>query len=159
VKVALIPFFILAPTQTFGNEKSLLEAAVIGGAEGLILGLAAVFYYFIWIPVRKRLSIKRDKKLILENELNPLMIAAADGNDDEIEKLLSQGFDVNIAGKLGLTALMLAARNDKRSTARLLIKNGANVFAKTEKGNDARDIARKYKHLEMSSILSEYMDE
>lgn len=155
----LLVIFVVGVQTAIAKEKSALEAAVIGAAEGLIIGVAAVMYFFIWLPIRKRIEASRDKKLVAANQLSPLMMAAADGEDAVILKLISEGANINQVGKNGITALMLAARNDKRSSVRLLIKHGADVFAKTEKGNDARDIARQYKNLEMASILCEYMDE
>jgi ankyrin repeat protein len=49
---------------------------------------------------------------------------------------------------------MLAAKNDKRSTVRLLLAKGANPNAVTIKGNTARDIAKKQGHSYVVDILT-----
>jgi K+ transporter len=132
-----------------------LEKAVIGGAEGLIIGAAAIFYFMVWQPLKRWLSNKKLTHTIQQQQLTELMIAAAEGNDDEVERLLGQGSDVNKAGKSGETALMLAAKNDKRSTVRLLLAKGANPNAVTIKGNTARDIAKKQGNSYVVDILTE----
>ena len=82
-------------------------------------------------------------------------MAAADGDDATVELLLSRGADINLAGKSGETALMLAAKNDRQTTVILLLKKGANVNAKTKQGNTARDIAKRHGHLFVSDMLAD----
>jgi hypothetical protein len=152
ITLAVLPSLVVA-------KDSLAEAAVIGAAEGLIMGVAAVLFFFVWKPLKKKRDEIKQQKTIENNELTQLIVAAAEGDDTEIERLLSEGEDVNKCGKLGETALMMAAKNDRRTTVRLLLKSGADVYAKTAKGNTARDIAKQHKKFVVSDILSENMNE
>jgi ankyrin repeat protein len=149
---------VVLPTVAVAKEQTLAETAVIGGAQGLIMGVAGVLYFFVWKPLKKKRDAANQKKTILANELTPLMVAAAEGNDEEVGRLIAEGADVNACGKSGETALMMAAKNDRRATVRLLLQSGADVLAKTSKGNTARDIARQHKRLEVADILAEKMD-
>ena len=157
-KTALVTAALSASTVASAKDVELmdgvLEKAVIGGAEGLIMGAAAIVYFMVWQPLKRWLSNKKLSRTIQQQQLTELMIAAAEGNDEEVERLLNQGSDVNEAGKSGETALILAAKNDKRSTVRLLLAKGANPNAVTIKGNTARDIAKKQGHGYVVDILA-----
>lgn len=152
-KSALFLLAALTPFLATARDGNLLEAAVIGGAQGTIIGVAAIIYFMVWKPFKSWLGKRNTIKQIEKQQLTALMLAAAEGDDLEVEKLIQQGRDVNEAGKSGETALMLAAKNDKRSTVRLLLVNGANPNAMTTKGNTARDIAKKQGHAYSVDIL------
>lgn len=149
--LVLLSFF---PSLGLAKE-SVAADAIVGAAQGAILGLVVVIYVFVWKPIKKWFDASKVKKSVLKNALTPLMLASAEGNDAEVSRLIHEGADVNGCGKSGETALMLAAKNDRRSTARLLLKSGADAHAKTLKGNTARDIARQQKKFVMSDILGE----
>jgi len=154
-KYALFAIAALTPLVATARDGNLLEAAVIGGAQGAIIGVAAIIYFMVWKPFKSWLDKRNTAKQIEKQQLTALMLAAAAGDDTEVETLLKQGSDVNEAGKSGETALMLAAKNDKRSTVRLLLANGANPNAMTAKGNTARDIAKTQGHSYVVDILME----
>ena len=150
---------VVLPLLVEAKEGSLAEAAVIGAAEGTIMGIAAIIYFFVWKPLMKKRDEAKQKKTIVRNELTPLIVAAAEGDDAEITRLLAEGDDVNECGKSGETPLMMAAKNDRRTTVRLLLQSGADVYLKTTKGNTARDIARQHKMFVVADILSDHMSE
>lgn len=152
---AVISASTVASAKSVELTDGLLEKAVIGGAEGLIMGAAAIVYFMVWQPLQRWLSNKKLSRTIQKQQLTELMIASAEGNDGEVERLIDQGSDVNEAGKSGETALILAAKNDKRSTVRLLLARGANPNAVTTKGNTARDIAKMQGHSYVVDILTE----
>ena len=158
-KKLLLTTLVVIPFVVAAKDQSLAETAVIGGAQGLIVGFAAVIYFFVWKPLKKKRDEFKNKKTIARNEFTPLIVAAAEGDDTEITRLIAEGADVNARGKSGETALMMASKNDRRTTVRLLLQCGADVYSKTAKGNTARDIARQHKKLEVADILSEKMDE
>lgn len=145
---------ILVSSSSFARDGNLLEVAVIGGAQGLILGLAAIVYFMLWKPFKKKLDVRNQQKVIDKNNLTKLMIASAEGDDDKVTLLLTQGFDVNEVGNSGETSLMFAAKNDKRSTVRILIANGANLDAKTKSGSTALDLAKKHGNSFVVDILN-----
>jgi uncharacterized caspase-like protein len=60
----------------------------------------------------------------------PLRKAASYGNRREVERLLSEGADVNAKDKAGLTALHFAASQGGKDAAQLLLDRGADINAK-----------------------------
>jgi hypothetical protein len=146
--LALSPLFAIA-------KGDLLESAVIGGAQGIIMGVCLILYLWVWRPLKKRRDERKRQRTIEMRSLTPLMIAAADGKDAEVIRLLDEGADVNAVGSAGESALILASQNDRRSTVRLLASRGTNLMHRTPKGNSARDIARQHKHLILADILGE----
>ncbi len=58
-----------------------------------------------------------------------------DGSPEEVEAAIGGGADVNARDQYGFTALMLAAWfNDDQQVVSLLLRNGADVHAKSDKG-------------------------
>ena len=134
--------------------NKMAEAAVIGGVTGLLMIAGFLLHWFVWKPINRKRHEFRTSKLIKNQSLSKIMIAAAEGFDDEIKRLVAVGGDVNECGKSGETALMMAAKNDNRLTVRVLLELGANPNAKTIKGNTARDIAKQHKNFVVSDILN-----
>ena len=57
---------LLVSTRAIAVAKGdVVGAAVIGGATGLILGIALVLKWFVWVPLKKKLDARtRAKKII-----------------------------------------------------------------------------------------------
>lgn len=149
---------VFSPSISHARDGNLFEVAVIGGAQGLILGLAAIIYFMLWKPFKKKIDERNQLKVINKNNLTELMIASAEGDDEKVTLLLTQGCDVNEVGNSGETSLMFAAKNDKRSTLRILIANGANLDAKTKSGSTALDLAKKHGNSFVVDILNNAID-
>lgn len=66
------------------------------------------------------------------------------GNYDAVESLIKNGTDIN-RKSTGLTPLMFAARYNKTKIAKLLIKHGAKLNVKSEKGYTALEYAKMSK--------------
>ena len=158
-KTALLTAALSVSTIAVAKEVELmdgvLEKTVVGFAQIFIVLVGVIVYWLIFYPLKRWLADKKLARSIEKQQITALMIAAAEGDDTEVEKLIDQGSDVNEAGRSGETALMLAAKNDKRSTVRLLLAKGANRNATTVKGNTARDIAKKQGHSYVVDILME----
>ena len=60
-----------------------------------------------------------------KNEWNSLHSAALDGDVTKIESLLSLGFSIDSRDDQGVTALMVAAGNDKLQAVEYLLEKGA----------------------------------
>jgi hypothetical protein len=69
----------------------------------------------------------------------PLMKAAANGNQNAIEELLSSGANINVQDQGGQTALMYVCRSAKPSAAvvKLLLASGADVNVRSHSGYTA----------------------
>ena len=81
--------------------------------------------------VRPRTTLATTKpNQISQDDVPPLMRAAAIGNVDEVRRLLDAGADVNeqLEG-VGITALMLAARRGYLEIVKVLLKAGADPNA------------------------------
>ncbi len=64
-----------------------------------------------------------------------LTIAAAQGDAAEVQKLLTQGAEVNVSDSSGLTALMWAARSGHTETMKALLDAGADINMRDCAGN------------------------
>lgn len=73
----------------------------------------------------------------------PLMVAANMGKLPAAQVLLQYKADVDIANSAGITALMIAAANNKPGLFAIIYKSGANPMLKNELGQTAYDIANK----------------
>ncbi|KAK0721372.1 hypothetical protein B0T21DRAFT_338099 [Apiosordaria backusii] len=71
----------------------------------------------------------------------PLHCAVIRGSIDVVLELLVAGAQPNLTDEQGNTALMVAARLNRPSIMRLLIRHGADVSVKNANGRDAWDIA------------------
>ena len=65
---------------------------------------------------------------------NALHAAASGGNEDIINFLLEQGFNINTQTPNGWTPLFIAARDGQAEAAKLLIFRGANLNVQTDQG-------------------------
>ncbi len=66
-------------------------------------------------------------------ESDDLFLAAVNGNNAQIAKLLAQGLDINVSNTERETALHMAAARGHYSTVIYLINNGAYIKARTVK--------------------------
>lgn len=115
------------------------------------IGIAVVIALISDWNIKKSLGASAESKL--QQELPPLILAAADGNDELVTSILNSDAQPNITGADGQTALMLAARNGHLTTAKLLLERGASLAATTKAGNSAEDIAMKFGHTEIVSLF------
>lgn len=61
--------------------------------------------------------------------------AGAEGDDEQVQRLLAGGIEVGLADRNGWTPLHFAAAANRATTARLLLDAGAAVDAKDHDGN------------------------
>ena len=141
-------FFLSQVRLAQAADRPIADILVLGAAQGLILGVIGIGYFFWKRYQSRRLSEK------IATSLPDIIIHAADGNDVKVSELLDLGINPNASGPAGQTALMLAARNGHRATVELLLNRGADPNRQTRTGSTAADIAKTYKHSDCESLLS-----
>ena len=77
-----------------------------------------------------------------DSAFDNLVRAAAQGNTEEVRKLLDGGVDVNECNEIGQTALITAAMADKEETCRFLLEKGAKADGKDIGGFTALHLTR-----------------
>jgi hypothetical protein len=92
----------------------------------------------VQLLINKGASMKENS---FDSEWPPLQMAAFNGSDAIVQLLLDWGADVNEPNRKGFTALHRAVSMAHPTTARLLIRHGANVEAQTADGLTVRDMA------------------
>lgn len=77
-------------------------------------------------------------------QMTPLHVAAARGNDKLVAWLLEKGAAVDAADDQGVTAVQLAAQNNSLPTVKVLVEHGANLSVRDKRGRNALGAA--YSH-------------
>jgi len=87
--------------------------------------------------------------------LTPLGRAVLSNRVDIARLLISRGAEVNHVDNLGMTPLLYAASIDfgDSDMIELLLKSGARADARTRDGLTALDLARRYQHTHLLSVL------
>ncbi|MCX6774006.1 MAG: ankyrin repeat domain-containing protein, partial [Candidatus Micrarchaeota archaeon] len=75
-------------------------------------------------PKTEGVQLGPEKQAQLDNKL---LNAAGRGNNEEIQRLLKAGADINHKNMHGRTALMYAARTGQSETCKFLIEKGADI--------------------------------
>jgi hypothetical protein len=86
-------------------------------------------------------------------EADDLFMAAVNGNNAQIGKLLAQGLDVNVSNSERETALHMAAARGHYSTVIYLINNGAYPTARTVKNWIPLHHAVRFRHHNIANFL------
>jgi len=84
-----------------------------------------------------------------------LLLAIRCGRDEEVERLLAAGVDVNLADADGLTPLMASAMDGYVMIARLLLGAGADPRVRSKWGMTALAIADCFGHSALVALLEE----
>lgn len=117
--------------------------------------IVAVAYFWRKIDQEEReMEASKNKTDALNFQLTPLMLAAANGNLNDLRMILESGVDPNEANRDGATALMFAVKNRENKAVNLLIKAGADPMLKTNKGKSALDFATKSQRSEIQKAMS-----
>lgn len=86
-----------------------------------------------------------------------LMVAANNGYDNEVLRLLNKGADVNAENWEGITPLMFAVQNNHLKVARILLLNNANPNLKPDYAPSALITAVNNGFLQMSELLLQFL--
>lgn len=74
--------------------------------------------------------------------VSPFCLAIVRGEVETVKKLIELGVDVNEKSK-GMTPMMYAAKYNRTDILKLLVKNGAELKKRSEKGLTAMDYAKQ----------------
>jgi hypothetical protein len=86
-------------------------------------------------------------------EVDDLFMAAVNGNNAQIGKLVAQGLDINVSNAERETALHMAAARGHYSTVIYLINNGAYPTARTVKNWIPLHHAVRFRHANIANYL------
>ncbi|PKQ43919.1 ankyrin repeat domain-containing protein [Confluentibacter flavum] len=89
-------------------------------------------------------------------KVSPFCVSIAKGDFETVKKLVELGTDVNQKSE-GMTPVMYAAKYNRTDILKLLIANGANLKAKSDKGMTAIKYAELHKAHDAKAILEEAM--
>lgn len=84
---------------------------------------------------------------------NNLLIAAVQGYDSEVERLISKGADVNFINPEGATSLFFAVAGNHSGTVKKLLAYEPEIDLKTAYGESPLNIAVKNGNIEIAEIL------
>lgn len=82
-----------------------------------------------------------------------LLKAAAAGDLNRIQELLTKGADIDARGKNGRTSLMLASMKGNTETVKLLLKKGSDINAKNDHGLTALNYAANKNQASVMRLL------
>jgi ankyrin repeat protein len=119
--------------------------------------LAMFFFFFAFSTVNA--SDKELKTNEVKSEITTVYRVSAFckliqmGNYDAVKALIETGEDVN-KKSTGLSPLMFAARHNRAQIVKLLLKNGAKLNTKSDKGNmTALDMAKRSKAVDAIKVI------
>ncbi len=145
IVVTFLQFF-----QQIGSPRATyIDALVIAGGVGALLTVIVLAYDFVGKPLWQKFHPAQNS----EPSTPALLLAAAEGDTAQIERLLTQGASADTLGPNGETALMLAIRNGKRDVVELLLAKGTDMHIKTPKGSTALSVAKHFKQSEIEGLL------
>ncbi len=93
-------------------------------------------------------------KTKIKQHVNPFCISIAKGDIETVKKLIDLGTDINEKSN-GMSPIMYAAKYNRTEILQLLIKKGANLKARSDKGMTAIKYAKLHKAVETEAILKE----
>jgi len=129
--------------------------------------LVLLFIVFIPEACKNRNEISKNTvkpATTRENKIGPKEIvlihqAALDGQLDQVKRLLSEGFDIDLKDADGRTPLMYASFNGHKEIIKLLIEKGANVNLGDRYGRTALMMASSGSNTEsVKLLLDNYAD-
>lgn len=121
----------------------------------------SIIYLGVALLAFANVSMASNQSLVVKPQLEirsglstPLTVAVGKGDLAFIKKLIEYGADVNETSE-DLSPLMIAARYNKVEILNVLLANGANPFAKNEKGFTALKYAELSNAKEAIAILKD----
>lgn len=117
-----------------------------------VLTKAQIFFFLRIILVMQFLLLPASISADLKQDF---FDAAQKGDISGIKKALADKIDVNVRGKYGITALMIAAFYGQTDAVRLLLASGADIYSRADEGSTAYSLAIERWHKEIALVLTE----
>lgn len=120
--------------------------------------ISAMALCFSLVALHAETSIKMpsNHQTAFKVKVSPFCVSIAKGDFETVKKLVELGADVNQKSE-GMTPVMYAAKYNRTDILKLLIANGANLKAKSDKGMTAIKYAELHKAHDAKAILEEAM--
>lgn len=101
-------------------------------------------------------NFQDDTVSVVDITVTPLMLAARNGNLQQVQTLIMGGANVNAVDLSGNTPLMWAVRGGNGAIVLALLDRGANPYARNHNGQTALDIAIASNNPELIRLLESY---
>lgn len=120
--------------------------------------ISALALCFSVVTLHAETSIKNPSNYqsTFKVKVSPFCVSIAKGDFETVKKLVELGTDVNQKSE-GMTPVMYAAKYNRTDILKLLIANGADLKAKSDKGMTALKYAELHKANDAKAILEEAM--
>jgi len=115
----------------------------------LVIGLALNAKPLVTNSTSENLTV-----IIKVTEIDAFCKLIQQGNFEAVKGMIAAGTDVN-KKSLGMTPLMYAARQNKVDITKILIANGANLKAKSDRGYSAKEYAEMSKAWDTYKVISD----
>ncbi|NP_001084499.1 ankyrin repeat, SAM and basic leucine zipper domain containing 1 L homeolog [Xenopus laevis] len=100
------------------------------------------------------LSRNADPNIACRKQMTPLMYSAREGHPQVVSLLVAHGANIHAQDENGYTGLAWAAHDGRKNIVLKMLELGADKTLSTKNGETPAEIARKFNHLEIFSILS-----
>jgi ankyrin repeat protein len=87
---------------------------------------------------------------------NPLFHFSAQGNNEEIAKLIAAGIDIHAANDEGNNSLLIAAKHGHAHTVAFLLESGCHIYSSNKAGHGPLIVAAMECHTEVVKVILEF---
>lgn len=143
--IVLVTFLACAPISAIAatQQGGFINRVAVGALGGVLIAIGAVVWHYLKKGIDK---IENHPEWVKTGQegFTELMGHAAKGDVVEIQRLISEGCDVNAQDSQGITALIYAAQASKFEAIETLLNSGADKGIKTKTGHTAYQFANAY---------------
>lgn len=122
----------------------------------IIISALALCFSFVTLHAKNSSEFSNYYQSTSKVKVSPFCVSIAKGDFETVKKLVELGTDVNQKSE-GMTPVMYAAKYNRTDILKLLIANGADLKAKSDKGLTAMKYAELHKADDAKAILEEAM--
>lgn len=120
----------------------------------IISAIASLCFSIVTANATPSTSTVKTYETVVFLKVNSFCVSIAKGDIDTVRKLIIRGEDVNEKSN-GMTPVMYAAKFNRTDILNLLISQGANLKAKSDKGMTAAKYAELHGATDAAQIIKE----